>query len=211
MSCIPGKTSARATCSLSINHGWGWCSRQGPDTQLIGYQEAIFGGQVLPGLQSPGCSHGPSSPSRHLTRMGPGLVLNLPLIGVQLSDPYLSQLFMEDAANMGFGLVLSGGYKNPANIGNNSSSTHFQSHRRATRSPDWRGGGAATSKDKLASPGRCSRVWSSVATGGREQHQIKLWYLEEEPSCKLVGHLNGQITQDIIMATFLPLELLYVN
>lgn len=68
--------------------------------------------------------------------MGPGQVVNLPVTEAQLSDPHPSQLFMEGAANMVFGLVPSGGYKNPANIGNNSSKTHFQSHRRATRSRD---------------------------------------------------------------------------
>lgn len=70
--------------------------------------------------------------------MGPGWVLNLPFIfiEVQLSDPYPSQLLMEDAAYTAFGLVPSGGYKNPPNIGDNSSETHFQQRRRATRSRD---------------------------------------------------------------------------
>lgn len=93
----------------------------GSRQQLIWYGEAISGGRVLPGQQGTGCSCGPTSPSMHVTRMRPGRVLNLSLIELQLLDPYLSQLFMGDAANMVFGLVPSGGYKNPANIGDNSS------------------------------------------------------------------------------------------
>lgn len=67
---------------------------------------------------------------------GPGQVLNLHLIELQLSDPCPSWLSVGDTTNMVFGLVPSGDYKNPANIGNNSSQTHFQSHRKATRSHD---------------------------------------------------------------------------
>lgn len=40
---------------------------------------------------------------------------------------------------------------------------------------------------------------------------MKTQYLEEKPTCELVSHLNGRITDDIIRATFLPLELLYEN
>lgn len=62
-----------------------------------------------------------SPTSRHLARMGPAQVLNLPVIEGQLSDAHPSQLFAEGAANVVFGLVPSGGYKNPANTGDNSS------------------------------------------------------------------------------------------
>lgn len=65
-------------------------------------------------------------------REGPGQALNLHLIELQLLDLCSSWLSVGDAANTVFGLVPSGDYKNPANIGHNSSQTHFQSHRKAT-------------------------------------------------------------------------------
>lgn len=95
----------------------------GPDTQLIRMGRPSVEGAGVGAAWAAAhwlCVE-TSSLSRHLTRMGPGQVLNLPIIEVQLSDPPPSQLFMEGTANMVSGLVLSGGYKNPANIGDNSS------------------------------------------------------------------------------------------
>lgn len=95
----------------------------GPDTQLIrmGRPSAEGAGAGAAWAAAHWLSAETSSPNRHLTRLGPGQVLNLPAIEAQLSDPHPSQLFMEGAANMVFGLVPSGGYKNPANVGDNSS------------------------------------------------------------------------------------------
>lgn len=93
-------------------------------------------GQVLPGHQGISCAWEPSPPPAGTSQGRDMEILNLHLTEAQLSDPHPFRLFKEDAANMVFDLVPSGGYKNLANTGDNSLQTHFQSQRKATRSHD---------------------------------------------------------------------------